>query len=170
MGVPLHEFRPGFGLVALRRPQWLVVKVSQPPQRVALTVDFTRDQNLETPLVGLEAERAAVECLVVDYAQRKSVRNDVRAAGSVPLDVRRLQSEELVLDANVEAADGATALVLAQNLIAKSRIAPGGVRAERSVGDVVGEAGGGTDVVVKRTGEVPVQEGLSGFVDEPGAG
>ena len=138
------------------------MKVPQPTERTALTVDFTRDQHLETPLVGLEAERAPIERLVVDYAQRKSVWNDVRAAGRVPLDVRRLQSEEFVLDADVEAADGATALVLAQDLIAEGRIAPGGVRAERSVGDVVGEAGGGTDVVVKRTGEVPVQQGLSG--------
>ena len=46
----------------------------------------------------------------------------------MPLDVCRLQPKKLVLYADIESADGATALVLAQNLVAESRVPSRDVR------------------------------------------
>ena len=65
-----------------------------------------------------------------------------------------LESKEFFLYADVEAADGATAFIFTQNLVAKGRVASGGIWTIGGIGDAVGDTGGGTDVVVQRTGEV----------------
>ena len=88
------------------------MEVSQPLDRVALAVDFTRYEHLEPLVAGFQSERASIERLVVDHAQRQSVLHDVRTASRVPLDVCSLESKEFLLYADVEAADGATALIL----------------------------------------------------------
>ena len=147
------------------------MEVSEPPDRVAAAVDFTRNEHFETSAVRLQPERTPVERLVVKDAQRQSVRDDVRATRRAPLDMRGLQSEELVFYADVEVADGATTLVGAQHLAAESRTARGGGRFIGRIGDPVGgDADGGADVVVQRRGKVPVQKCLNGLPDEPGVG
>lgn len=117
-------------------------------------------------VAGFQSERASIERLVVNYAQRQPVLNDVRAASRVPLDVGGLEPKELLLYADVEAADGATALILTENLVAKCRVASGGIRTVGSIGDAVGDTDSTADVVVQRMGEVPVQKLLGCLVDE----
>jgi len=142
------------------------VEVPQPLDRIALTVDFTRDEHLEPLVAGFQSERASIERLVVDHAQGQSVLNDVRTAGRVPLDVCSFEPKKLLLYADIKAADCTSTLIFAQNLIAKSRVASGGIQTIRGIGYAVGDTDSGANIVVQRMGKVPVQELLGCFVDE----
>ena len=68
-------------------------------------------------------ERAQVEDLVVQRAQREAVRHHVRPVGLEPLDVRGFEPDRMAAHAQVVAADAAAVLVGEQHLLPKRGIA-----------------------------------------------
>lgn len=70
--------------------------IPEPLSCVALTVDFLRNEDVESFSGRRQPERATVKCLVVNTAQRQPVRDLIRAARRVPFDVGCLQSEKFI--------------------------------------------------------------------------
>ena len=87
-------------------------------------------------------------------AERQRVRHDVRPARSVPLDVGGLEADGLVVQANGEAADGASVAVGFEDLLGEARVSGPSPR-----GDVRGfDAGGMEDFAPQRYRKVGVDE------------
>ena len=61
---------------------------------------------------------------MVKTTQRETIGNLVGATGGVPFDMRRLQAKQIVGDADVESANGASPFVLAQYLRPERRVTP----------------------------------------------
>ena len=87
--------------------------IPEPRSCVALTVDFVRNKYFESFDGRRQADRAAIKCLMMNTAQRQSVRNLIRATRRVPFDVGCLQSEKFIFQAKIKPTNGATALVCA---------------------------------------------------------
>ncbi len=89
----------------------------------ALAVDLIRHDDAEARGGALQADRSAVERPMVEDAEGQAVGHFVGSAGCVPPDVRRVQSDEIVVQPDVEAAHGAASLVRSQDGMAETWIA-----------------------------------------------
>ena len=58
----------------------------------------------------------------MEHAKRQAVGDDVGTASRMPLYVRSFQPQQSVFDSDVEAANGATALVGTQHIVAEPRV------------------------------------------------
>ena len=91
---------------------------------------------------------------MVEAAECQAIADLVRAASSVPFDVGGFEAEQVVHQANVEAADGAMAFVGSQDIMAELGIA----RPTRCVAHLVRrESYRVADVLVQRCRKVPVE-------------
>ena len=86
---------------------------------------------------GFDRERAQIKELVVQGAQRKTVRLLVGTADVVPLDMRCFEPGRDVADAEIESADAASPLMGAKNSLSKCRITLSTSRRDQLVGCVL---------------------------------
>ena len=121
-------------------------------------MDFAGNEHLVIPANGLQTERATVQCVVVQTAQRQSVCNLVRPAGRHPHDMSCFQADQVISESHVEVADSTTVLVLAQDLAPESRVTPAFRRLSNF--PIEWNAGSRADPIMQRLWEMRVQQTL----------
>ena len=119
----------------------------------------------EDSVLVVEADGASVEGLVVQRTQGQTVVFCVRAGGGVPADVGGFDTQTRVFQHCIEAADGASVLVDAQDGVTE-----GGIAASPEGRHNPGHADGVEQILVDRLGEVVVEDPLGDLVNESGVG
>ena len=124
-GMPCNVLSCGFPEALLRKTYRAVVIVQEPAYRRARSVNLSRHyEPVACPLRGpLQSDCSAIESAMMKGTQRQPVGNAIGAAVGVPLDVRGFQSQQVILQAQIEVADRTTALVSGQNRLAEARVA-----------------------------------------------
>ena len=154
------EVREEFRL--LRRAQRTATGVDELAERFAAAAEPPGDEQRET-VAGdrFEPDGAPIKGAVVEGAEREAVGDRVRPAMGMPADVRRVETEEVVGEADVVVADGAAPLVRREHRVPEPGITPTPRRAvERRVflDDGVVEADLVPDRLVERFREVVGQK------------
>ncbi len=154
------------------------MEIDQQVGRWAVAAHVIGDKDMRVPGRAIQTECAAVQCLVVEHAQREPVRYFVGSLVGVPLDVCRFQSEDSVAESDVVVADRTSVFVRLQDLVSKRGV-PGlpdhgplvpstQVRPQRA--PVPRKPHCSSDVVVEGWREVHGQKSLGGVQDKVSAG
>ena len=88
--------------------------VKQPASRPAATVHVARDNHCViafSTFIHSQAENSPIKRLIVKIAKCKTILHFIQPALRVPHYVRRVYIEQVITDANVEAADNAVPLI-----------------------------------------------------------
>ena len=111
LAVPVYVLDLGLEFLLLRRTEIPVSQVEHFTESLTLPAQLVGHQHPVRAQLRLKADGAPVERLVVKGAEGETVGDSVGAAVRVPPDVRGIETERGVSKAQVEVADGASALV-----------------------------------------------------------
>jgi len=76
-------------------PQRSSPGIHEPPEILAGPAEFPRDEERESVHGRVEPDGTPVERVVVELAERESVRNAIRSPGGMPFDVGGVESQQI---------------------------------------------------------------------------
>ena len=118
--VPRHKPLLGITFFPLRQGNRLTIKIPEQPANNAPAVH--RRRNLDAHIL-IQTNGAFIKSLMVNCAERQTVRDFAGAAVLLPFDMSRFQGDGGIIMAHIEAADRALIVIGAQHLLAKMRVA-----------------------------------------------
>ena len=122
--VPCHEGGVGDLGGVLRRAEESAPRIHELPKGLARAAQFLRHEQRESEVGGwIQPDGSPAERMVMELAEREPVRDSVRPPGGMPLDVGGIESQQIVVEPDVEVADRAATLVGGEDGRSESRVA-----------------------------------------------
>ena len=118
--VPRYEFHVWWRLPNLWRPEWPSCVTNQPVRDDRASIDLLRDEDVQ---IVAQPDGSAVNCFVVERAERDAILSNVRNTCCVPLDVRCFQAKRCVPQPPVVPAYSTSVFVDTKHVGAKRGIA-----------------------------------------------